>query len=158
MNLQRLFPLPRLGHAPWRYRTTPEVRLSSNKDFATAKQRHKASNSKLDSTAFESPIDVVHVGHFPDDSDTIQNAALFENLRAERHKLRNITSDLSTSFVIRRDGWLLWTIVLAYISSIAVACVLDYEPIISTNRSCARDDKPVLCKATNLSCHHVASS
>lgn len=105
------------------YRCPIEVfKLKSSHEFKTATQRHVPTYAKLNSTN-ELAVEVVHAGHFRDDSDVVQHLEMFETLRKERKKLREINEEMSTTFSIRRSSPLFFALITTYVGSMAFTSI-----------------------------------
>ncbi|CAA3033109.1 Hypothetical predicted protein, partial [Olea europaea subsp. europaea] len=92
------------------YRCPSDVfRIKPRYEFQTAKQKHVPTHISRDAYQ-DVAIDDVHVGHFRDDSDVIQNLALFDQLRNERKKLRQQTEEISSSIQVRKSSPMFWSI------------------------------------------------
>lgn len=110
------------------YRCPPDAfRLKPKLEFQTAKQKHTPTKVAIE-TSQDMAIEMVHAGHFPDDSDVVQRLALFDSLRAERKKRREQTEEINNSITIPKHGGLFWSFMTFLIATMAgtaayVGCV-----------------------------------
>lgn len=95
--------------------------LKANIEFKTANQRHIPSQIAIRANQKELPVDVVHAGHFRDDSDVVQHLALFDQLRLQRKKLHNLTEEYRDSYVVKSGSAWFWTLVTFYLSTVGSA-------------------------------------
>lgn len=108
------------------YRCPVEVfRLPTDKAFKTSTSRHVPSRIQMNVTQKELAIDNIHVGHFQDDSDVVNELRMFDKITELRAKLESIDNE---AFVVSK-GKSIWGLI-TYGIIMSVAGPLVYYLII----------------------------
>jgi len=122
------------------YRCPMEAfRLKTDRYFKTADRRHVPSKVQLNATLRHDAIDVVHAGHFEDDSDTVNELRIFDKLNEFRLKLDSIHAEnvvLSKSSI----GWTIGGIVIAGLVAGLIYCCVVYKLLACFNGCCGPRD------------------